>query len=436
MGFPAAAGKLRQRTVHGTQKAADGTKRGLKAVAETTVRVRKQLRQRILPKEQGGVDNILDESSEPSTSRSGGDPANLSDDLDNNVFELDSTTNSSSHSSSTAGGAIVVGPTLEFLTADTTLFWIFCFVVALYSTIQNWSSLLVGSTDSSVPFSVVGPWLMVAYATGQVAGQWTGSTHHGMDRLRRKQQQQGLRFSTEIAVLEERHQEMVEDKKQKHTLLMSLVGSRAKIKFSDSAIDQESAQLLKKRTWTTLKRKQRTTSTSGAAELLPWQINMDPSEADVPNKQLVQNLLKHVHVRRINSGVGAFDLTAADSLEDTVQPLFELRGMDVFLTDDDPESDVGTHPWLISQGLREVPTFTVNILTQWGNILIYFAMPSWVSGRLEDLNETEDDTDDIKAVKVCASLRFLVAIFHAILASNILCGLTLLPSHNCRHSVF
>jgi hypothetical protein len=65
---------------------------------------------------------------------------------------------------------------------------------------------------------------------------------------------------------------------------------------------------------------------------------------------------------------------------------------------DDLESHVASHPWLISEGLRDVPTFVVNVITQWGHILVYFEMPVWV----QDWNiivEEECDLDDVKAFK-------------------------------------
>jgi hypothetical protein len=65
----------------------------------------------------------------------------------------------------------------------------------------------------------------------------------------------------------------------------------------------------------------------------------------------------------------------ADSLDDfVIEPILKLRGMDAFLADD-LECHVASHPWLVSQGLRDVPVFVVNVSTQWGHILVYFEMP-------------------------------------------------------------
>jgi hypothetical protein len=93
----------------------------------------------------------------------------------------------------------------------------------------------------------------------------------------------------------------------------------------------------------------------------------------------------------------AAEATATSFDGDSIDPGCVLRGMDVFLTDD-PETEAGTHPWLIEHGLRDVPTFILNFYTQWGNMLFYFELPSFVT----DWNLVENDTDpdDVKALKV------------------------------------
>lgn len=52
-------------------------------------------------------------------------------------------------------------------------------------------------------------------------------------------------------------------------------------------------------------------------------------------------------------------------------------------------------------GLRSVPTFVVNILTQHGNILVYLKLPDWVTDWSTCLVEKEDDAPDVVALKVC-----------------------------------
>jgi hypothetical protein len=163
---------------------------------------------------------------------------------------------------------------------------------------------------------------------------------------------------------------------------------------------------------------------------LPWQANVDPRrDIAKTDETLIESLQKicKFRVRRSkhssssvsleNSAsqaaaaesetyqlseqrMGAFGNAEADTLDDVlvVEPLLKLRGMDVFLTDN-PEPECCTHPFLLEQGLRDYPTFTLNILSQWGNVLIYFTLPRWVCD-FEDIQEEDDDPDDVKALKV------------------------------------
>jgi len=82
-----------------------------------------------------------------------------------------------------------------------------------------------------------------------------------------------------------------------------------------------------------------------------------------------------------------------------IQPLLQIRGMDIFVTDD-PQSEIYNHPWFVEQGLREVPTFFMNGMTQWGNVLIYFKLPDWVKDFDESLAEKPEDPMDVRALKV------------------------------------
>jgi hypothetical protein len=146
----------------------------------------------------------------------------------------------------------------------------------------------------------------------------------------------------------------------------------------------------------------------------------DPTKDTKKRGDLMRRLLRNKHFRRaarpappleiipdlevplipVSTDLGAFDLSkaTADTLDDfVIEPILKLRGMDVFLTDQ-LESQVASHPWLISQGLRDVPTLVVNTLTQWGHILVYFEMPEWVQD-WNSIDEDECDPDDVKALK-------------------------------------
>lgn len=49
-------------------------------------------------------------------------------------------------------------------------------------------------------------------------------------------------------------------------------------------------------------------------------------------------------------------------------------------------------------GLRDSPSFVVNMMTQWANILLYFDMPEFVKA-WDNIVEQDDDPDDVKALK-------------------------------------
>lgn len=80
-----------------------------------------------------------------------------------------------------------------------------------------------------------------------------------------------------------------------------------------------------------------------------------------------------------------------------VDPLCRLRGMDIFQTDC-PEEEICKHRLLTRMGMRKVPTFLVNIMAPWANVVVYFQMPEWVK-RFGDIKETEGDSQDTKSLK-------------------------------------
>jgi hypothetical protein len=174
----------------------------------------------------------------------------------------------------------------------------------------------------------------------------------------------------------------------------------------------------------------------GRRKRLPnWVTNNDPTRDEHHSNDLMQYLLRMKYTGRprrgttkpmvvdnsaphrslastqftyadtVDSCLGSIDLSTAkaDSFAEMVSPILRLRGMDVFLSDS-PELDIANHPFLIQQGLRDVPTAIVNVVvsacqrehsqicmrcallptcsfdlwqTLWGNVLIYFECPSW-----------------------------------------------------------
>jgi len=104
----------------------------------------------------------------------------------------------------------------------------------------------------------------------------------------------------------------------------------------------------------------------------------------------------------ISHHLGAADINKAHadvlSKKLPVKPMCELRGMDVFLADIS-EAELSNHPFLVKNGLREVPTFVLNMMTQWGNVLIYMQLPDWVVDFGPSIVESQDDPNDVKALK-------------------------------------
>jgi hypothetical protein len=67
----------------------------------------------------------------------------------------------------------------------------------------------------------------------------------------------------------------------------------------------------------------------------------------------------------------------------------------------------------------------INIWTQWGSLLIYFEMPSWVKDFDASLVEEETDAEDVKALKVrfvCISPSIHTFVDTPRLASHLLCN--------------
>jgi len=82
-----------------------------------------------------------------------------------------------------------------------------------------------------------------------------------------------------------------------------------------------------------------------------------------------------------------------------VEPMCQLRGMDLFLTTN-AEEEIWRQPMLNECGLREVPTFIGNMLLPFGNITVYFRLPEWFDDWNNIPEENDDDSPDVKAMKV------------------------------------
>lgn len=97
--------------------------------------------------------------------------------------------------------------------------------------------------------------------------------------------------------------------------------------------------------------------------------------------------------------------TRAQSLEEYekklvhwIDPFCELRGMDLFLTDD-AEDQIWKAKLLNESGLRDVPTLIFNLMTPFGNICAYFKLPDWVDNVTNVPAEKNEDPPDVVALK-------------------------------------
>jgi hypothetical protein len=330
---------------------------------------------------------------------------------------------------------VTLGPFLEFITADTTLLCIFTLAAAFYPTFEYWDILWNAQATVVAPVVILTkiglPLMMVAFTLGFALGQYLedyrwvlpiqylAKVYPRPSMIDRAHLDSTSEVKEETGRLGDLKTQTQDTVVAKHSMFMTLLGKKRSqhIQFRHAI-----AIPPKVKAWTTLGTSSSSSSHDPARSFrLPWQRNISPTEDGF----LMQHLLKHSSFRRTrvwteavrqsdsvvnettdSTNLGSFDLSSAvaDSLEGfVVEPIFKLRGMDVFLTDD-PETHASTHPWLIQQGLRSVPTFVLNVLTQWGNILIYFEMPDWVDG-FQHIEEATDP-DDVKALKVSSSTLF------------------------------
>jgi len=93
-------------------------------------------------------------------------------------------------------------------------------------------------------------------------------------------------------------------------------------------------------------------------------------QVDVFHSRVGPDLLKAVATSSdTNSG------TSIPPSPTELKSAFWLRGLDCFLGP--PQDDICNHDFLIAQGLRNMPTFVINVQLCFANILVYFALPEW-----------------------------------------------------------
>jgi hypothetical protein len=65
----------------------------------------------------------------------------------------------------------------------------------------------------------------------------------------------------------------------------------------------------------------------------------------------------------------------------------------------------------------------LNLWTQWGSLLIYFEMPSWVKDFNASIVEEETDAEDVKALKVRFVLYFTIHVAREHAPSHLTCAI-------------
>jgi hypothetical protein len=156
----------------------------------------------------------------------------------------------------------------------------------------------------------------------------------------------------------------------------------------------------------------------------------DVKEPEMPTETVTESTLSQESAMSdISMGQTSIRKAQAVSLlEDVPTPLCCIRGLDLFQTED-PDPDMISHPFLIEyvhalavdiplflceitasshsvsclrtirNGLRDYPTFMINIMTAYGNICVYFKLPAWIKDWEKSLVENDGDPSDVVALK-------------------------------------
>jgi hypothetical protein len=320
--------------------------------------------------------------------------------------------NDASAASTSAGRTLVAGPILDFLTADTTIIMIVSFSMALALTFQSWKTIL----NNQVPLSVAGSWALLTYAVGHVFPVPRLKTSRRIlppSRITSSVSESSFDSLILPEVIGTPSTLRIEEKEGKaatHRFFLKFFGPKQREHIKHKVAPESVSK--SRPSWTNLQ--------PNRVKVHRWEKRYDPTKDTKRRGDLMGCLLKNGSFRRAvrphplqeehrhmdilpsqsSTDLGAFDPShaTADSLDDyVIEPILKLRGMDVFQADQ-LESHVASHPWLISQGMRNVPTLVVNTLTQWGHILVYFEMPEWVQD-WNNIVEDECDPDDVKALK-------------------------------------
>ena len=318
---------------------------------------------------------------------------------------------------------VVLGPLGDFLTADTTLIFVLAVLTSIYPTYVHWSEIV----NDRIPFfPVTFCWLVVAHTGGWCVSVFVTArskakalqSHLPRSKILPEDTPLGRTVSPARARPQDKCMLPVDEQPLRggrHRLLRGLFrGSRLRFESLEAPV----SKVWKKRpAWSNLSRS--VTVTDPTADLANGalmnrllrtgnfrlvrksKLAAKGLSTDETSKRLLRPSTSTPSTSSSSPRMGGISIVAdADTLNDyVVDSLFKLRGMDVFLTDEVPEGRVGNHPWLIQQGLRDAPTFILNVLTQWGNLILYFEMPEWVED-WDGSPELVSDKEDVKAFKV------------------------------------
>jgi hypothetical protein len=294
---------------------------------------------------------------------------------------------------------IVVGPLLEFWTADVTILLVLGAVAAIASVRYNKEWLFHLYPTTQVPWWWMAGWLVWAFHLGLTTHAFVPTTSQLLAKLLRRQKERGL-------VSREQRAQTRNANRQRHSVLLKVLDGKNLV-FASELKDPVNE------TFTMLK-------LPPGTELQPWQLYADAACDMSRNSRLMERLLKDSRFHRIQksqlrqqlqhskSPFGQYAPLAPNDLdsvlgEDTIVPMFKLRGVDVFVSNDDASSDdeLSTHPFFIQAGLRDVPTCILHILCSWGSIIFYYELPSWFTDWESASIIRDEDNEEVKTFKVC-----------------------------------
>lgn len=304
---------------------------------------------------------------------------------------------------------ITLGPAVEFLVRDRTLLFM-ALLSATFLTYRNSQSVF----SNEIPATVASSWMLFAFFFGQ---KWALKMERSVGQTSvEKEKAKSARVDKTALVISEPQISPDMAKEKDHSMF-----ELAMKKFTNFNVHFKTEKEKALNFWSSL-------SDSDGHTKRSWEKNIHAPTNDA----LMKRLLKNETYRRKSKGrssgnvrgtakaeesseqpkrslahssestdsLGVVDFKDSDAeslLGEVIDPHFRLRGMDVFLTDN-PEEQIWKRPVLTKCGLRDKPTFLVNIMAPWANLCIYFEMPEWVR-RLDKIVEQEDDPEDTKALK-------------------------------------